>query len=295
MLWNEKGVCKGSYICFFDTPDVFKQYYYYMVSCGFFQCDNNYMIKDKGSRPPIFFYITKGSLEINYQSEHFTAHKNDIVLLNCFNPQQYYCVEDSEFLFFHYNGLLAPALTDYLIEDNQSPVFTLSNSREIYHTINEPIMRLCYQDQVSNASLSSLVYSSLCMIQEKSDSRILSYASSKRVSDDVITYINQNIQKHFSVEELGNQAGLSPFYFSRLFKEETGFSPMDYVAVTKINYAKMMLRTTMMSVSEIGEFLGYSSPASFINAFKARCGLSPKKYKDEVVANMKDTTAAHEK
>lgn len=41
-----------------------------------------------------------------------------------------------------------------------------------------------------------------------------------------------------------------------------------YVALTKINYAKNILKTTENSITEIADLLGYSSDASFINAFK---------------------------
>ena len=65
----------------------------------------------------------------------------------------------------------------------------------------------------------------------------------------------------------------------RLFKKETGYSPEEYVSIAKINYAKLMLRTTVLPVSEIAEFLGYSSSASFINAFRKRRGIPPNQYR----------------
>lgn len=292
MIWSEPGVCKGSYICFFNTSDVYKKYFYYMVSCGYFQCTENYRIVDKGTRPPIFFYIINGSLEIEYEGSHYTAHANDVVLINCFRPQLYYCTDSCEFLFYHYNGKDAPNLTDYLIKQNNGPVFTLNNARDIYLAINEPIMRLCYQDQVSEGSLSSMVYSTLCKIQERNSISPAATSSDLSVSETIIQYINNNICKQFTLQELADYVNLSPYYFSRLFKKEVGHAPLDYVSITKINYAKMMLRTTKLSVAEIGESLGYSSSASFINAFKLRRGISPNKYRNEISFSMKETTAA---
>ena len=293
MIWKETGVSKGSYICFFDTSEVFKNYFYYMVSCGYFQCNEHYRVVDKGTRPPLFFYIISGSLEIEYEGTHHIAHANDVVLINCFKPQLYYCTGNCEFLFFHYDGASAASLTNHLIDQNCGPVFTLDNARDIYRIINEPIMRLCYQDQVSEASLSSMVYSTLCKIQERNSLSSAAITSDQSVSSTVITYINNNIQKHFTLQELADYVNLSPYYFSKLFKKEVGHSPLDYVSLTKINFAKMMLRTTALSVTEIAEFLGYSSTASFINAFKLRCDISPKRYRDEIYLNMKETTAAH--
>lgn len=293
MIWKETGVQNGSYMCFFNPTDAFRNYYYYMVSCGYFQCDSNYRVKDHGSRPPLFFFIISGSLEIDYEGRHHRAKANDVVLINCFHPQVYYCTDSCEFLFFHYDGNLSRVLTDELVRNNGGPVFSLPNAGSIYHLINEPIMQLCYKDQMSEAMLSSLVYTALCMIQ---DHPVV--AEGKNVDHDsaisgVIRYINDNIQNKFTLQELADLAGFSPYYFSRLFKKETGHSPLDFIAISKINYAKLMLRTTTLSVAEIADFLGYSSSASFINAFRTRCGLSPKRYRKNATENIEDTTAAH--
>ena len=99
------------------------------------------------------------------------------------------------------------------------------------------------------------------------------------VSYQVIEYIDQNIRETYSVQELADHVGLSRHYFMRLFKKETGYSPQEYVSSAKINYAKLMLRTTVLPVAEIADFLGYSSSASFINAFRMRRGISPNQYR----------------
>ncbi|MCU6747313.1 AraC family transcriptional regulator [Faecalicatena acetigenes] len=282
MIWKETGVKEGSYMCFFNPSNMFKEYYYYMVSCGYFQCDKHYHIKNDGTRPPLFFFIINGNLELIYSKKHFTAHSNDIVLINCYKPQQYYCNSNCEFLFFHFDGNCAPNLTDHLIEQNGKPVFTLNNASDIYHNINEPIMKLCYQEQASDTFLSSVVYSTLCLIQSSNDTFPASVSPYSDMASKTIDYIKNHIEQHFTLQELADFAHLSPYYFSHVFKKETGYSPLEFVSITKINYAKLILRTTSVSISEIAEFLGYSSSSSFINAFKARRGISPKKYREQI-------------
>lgn len=281
MLWREKGVQPGSYMCFFDPPDAFREHFYYMVSCGFFHCVEGYRISNEGSRPPLFFYVTGGSLHLEYGNESYTAQKGDIILINCYHKHCYYCSDDCEFLFFHFNGKDAPTISDHLIAQNHGPIFDLKNKNHIYNNINEPIMRLCYQEFVTDDALSSLVYSTLCMIQAGSmyQPESLAAGGSASIAEKSIEYIKAHIHHNITLKDLSDYTGLSPYYFSRLFKKETGYSPIDYVSMMKINYAKLMLRTTSVSVAEIADSLGYSSESSFINAFKLRRGISPFKYR----------------
>ena len=95
----------------------------------------------------------------------------------------------------------------------------------------------------------------------------------------VIEYIDRHIEQNFSIQELADYVNLSRSYFIHLFKKETGYSPQEYVSVAKINYAKLMLRTTVLPITEIADYLGYSSSASFINAFRMRRGVSPNQYR----------------
>jgi AraC-like DNA-binding protein len=96
---------------------------------------------------------------------------------------------------------------------------------------------------------------------------------------EIITYIKNNIGESFTLDTLAGRVNLSKFYFSHLFKEETGLSPMEFISKTRINLAKIILKTTRGTISEIAINLGYSSSASFINAFTARTGISPGKFR----------------
>ncbi len=281
MIWKEKGVEKDSYMCFFNPSETFRNYYFYMYSCGYFHTNADYCFESTERRPHLFFYLLKGELCIEQKGKKYTAHANDMVLLDCHEYSKYYCEGHCEFLFFHFDGSDATRLLKHLVDRNQSPIFTLPNAKDIYLVINEPILRLCYQEQASDTQLSVIVYTTLCMLQEHKEEYIQS-ATPTEISDSttrVIKYIKNHIYDTPQLQQLADVAGLSPYYFSRIFKAETGLSPIEYVAVTKINYAKMMLRTTNASVSKIAETLGYSSSSSFINAFKARRGISPNQYR----------------
>lgn len=282
MIWKEKGVLQDSDMCFFSPSDIIRKYYCYMLSCGHYNCDSEYSVRRVGNRSPLFFYIVSGILKLEYQDKQYEASADDIVLINCYYPHHYYCNSNCEFLFFHFDGKEARTITNHLIEQNHSPVFHLNNATEIYKNISEPILRLCYQEQTTDTFLSALVYSTLCSIQAFNEILPSTASTSSDVITRVIDYMKSNIGQQLSLQLLSEEVNLSPYYLAHLFKKETGSSPIEYMANLKTNYAKLILRNTNMTISELAETLGYSSSSSFINAFKARRGLSPQKYREQI-------------
>ena len=99
------------------------------------------------------------------------------------------------------------------------------------------------------------------------------------IIEDSIAYINEHITQDLTLDHLAAQATLSPFYFSRLFKKETGFSPHNYIITTRINNAKYLLRTSDASVKTICFETGFTSESSFCTAFRRETGLSPSQYR----------------
>ena len=86
------------------------------------------------------------------------------------------------------------------------------------------------------------------------------------------------LEKNYAERALRN-CHMSVYYFSHRFKEETGFSPMDYVINTRLEKAKMLLVRTTKTVAEIAYEVGYGSSGSFINIFNDKVGCSPKTYR----------------
>ncbi len=279
MLWKEKGVLKDSNICFFHPSDALCAQYFYMRSCGSFHCEKNYSIQREGNRLPLFFYVVDGYLHLRYQGAAYCAGPDEILLVNGSVPHHYYCSEACRFLFFHYGGPLADAMTDRLISQNGGPLFRLSNAPQIFKAIHEPIVRLCYQEQLSDFDLSILVYTVLCRIQSARDSVSLAAPGHSALVLRAAEYMRQNIERPLSRREIAAALQVSPDYLSHLFSEETGCSLIEYHARLRIDHAKFILSTTDIRIAELADLLGYSSPAAFINAFKARRGISPQKYR----------------
>ena len=78
-----------------------------------------------------------------------------------------------------------------------------------------------------------------------------------------------------SLDVLARQGALSKFHLLRLFKAAYGCTPSAYAAARKMARAKRLLAATSMSVTAIGEALGYESVGAFVRAFRRHFGVAP--------------------
>ncbi|MBD5526188.1 MAG: response regulator [Lachnospiraceae bacterium] len=93
-------------------------------------------------------------------------------------------------------------------------------------------------------------------------------------------YIDAHYSKEISLDEVSREVNISPYYFSKLFKEETGGNFIDYVTTIRMEKAKELLSTTDKSMKEICSEVGYSDPNYFSRSFKKNVGITPTEYKE---------------
>ena len=92
-------------------------------------------------------------------------------------------------------------------------------------------------------------------------------------------YIQENYTRRLSVKEIAKEIGLSPEYLSSQFHKLTGTTLPSYISKRKIAEAKNLLRFTEMSLSEISEYLSFSSQSYFQSVFKKETGDTPNEYR----------------
>ena len=103
---------------------------------------------------------------------------------------------------------------------------------------------------------------------------------------DAKDYIAQNYSNSdFSLNMIATHIGVSPSYFSSIFKQETGQSFVEYLTKSRIDKACGLLKCTTLRTAEIGERVGYNDPHYFSSTFKKITGQSPKEFKAKEVKN----------
>ena len=98
----------------------------------------------------------------------------------------------------------------------------------------------------------------------------------------VLRYIHEHIADKIDVEDLANLASITKTYFIRLFKQEFGLSPVQYINLKKVERAQLLLYTTDCSVKEVAYKLGFSDHSYFIRLFHKVAGITPQEYRRQL-------------
>ena len=92
-------------------------------------------------------------------------------------------------------------------------------------------------------------------------------------------YIQENYNKDISLDDVSGIVNISPYYFSKIFKEETGENFIEYVTKVRIEKAKEFLAQPDISIKEAGIRSGYTDPNYFSRIFKKQTDMTPSEYK----------------
>jgi len=97
-----------------------------------------------------------------------------------------------------------------------------------------------------------------------------------------VQYIQQNLDRHISVDELVEEACMSKSTFYRHFSDEFEMSPLEYISQERVVRARELLSNPKNTVTEVSHALGFSSTSHFIDMFKEHEDKTPKQYQLDV-------------
>lgn len=120
-------------------------------------------------------------------------------------------------------------------------------------------------------------------------SQLQSSVTRSRFDNNIAAAIMDLLRKHtygnLTIEEITQQLGYGKTYISTVFKKVYGVSIMTCYTELKIKEAKYLIRDHRMSIAEISEKLGFSSPQYFSKRFRQFVHMSPKQYESSIKEN----------
>jgi len=96
-----------------------------------------------------------------------------------------------------------------------------------------------------------------------------------------VKYINNNFERDINIENIAKYVFLSQSYFTRIFKEVMGTSPINYLIKVRIERSKELMEDKSLKISDIAYSVGFSNQQRFNEMFKKYTGYTPLKYRKE--------------
>lgn len=273
------GVLENSEIYFSSVSPKAQKLFYNVLCAGHFYCDSNYHLVRENYGSILILCVVRGTFTFkNRQGEYLTASENETVVLDCFEPHEYFTNDSLESVWIHVSGVNCRDILTEITENKGNIII-----RENFGYISSKLFKISEEIKrsrgFSEENMSAEVYTLLL--------KILNSATFKQKSDglhdDIIKsvkeYISGHIAEKITVATLADSVHMSPTHFSRIFKQYTGFSPYDYVLVMRLNKAKELLLKTDMSVAQIAYDTGFNSQANFVYCFTGSEGVSPGRFR----------------
>ena len=176
-------------------------------------------------------------MHVEHMNQKFDAQKGDVVLIDCSNPHYYQAENGLEFTFIHFDGSNSHEIVEHILSV-RGPLIRSKNNLLIGNFLYNTVY--FYENGgIENMFATSMrIYKLLQMLNDLDDYSTPSEESPVHMA---IRYIRDNVGKKITLQELADLSNLSIYYFSHRFKDETGYSPMDYVINSRMDKAKILL------------------------------------------------------
>lgn len=232
-------------------------------------------------------YVVSGIIRINIGDKSYIVDRNNLIFLSNFEEHS---IEILSSNYERYFLIFSPTKLEQLIKDPLLiSLFKIhpDNFTHIFRAPNytETIMRRIKHEYETNDSYSEELIASYVkeiLVQLYRDDKSRFPITSKNIKPELYEiqqYIDHNFRLPIKISELADRYFISPHYLSHSFKTLTGYSPKQYLLLTRLSYAKVQLAETFHSIEDIAIKSGFTDANSFIRCFKGEFSITPNQYR----------------
>ena len=255
---------------------------------GHQECDPNHTYGPEVRNEYMLKFVKKGMgvYRINNSSYKIKEHTCFMVFPG---EVTYYKADHNfpwEYFWFSFSGEKAQDFLSKSGITSQNPIIQIKNL-EYIETLFEHIRN----KKIKKDSVDELFYTGLFsqilseLFRTSGYSEVITVNNIKTHNNsfikEAVNYINLNYTKDISVTYVADHVGLERAYFSKLFKETKGISPIEYLTEIRLKSAKSLLINSKMSVKSIALASGFKDIYYFSQAFKKITGVSPLEYRNQ--------------
>lgn len=248
-------------------------------------------------------FILSGKGKYHIQGKNYEVQAGDVIMCNPGVMHQSLEAKETEpivefvagFTDFHFTGM--PENSIILKDGGYVLHMSIENRQEVskccYEMVAEFKSNQLGKYFMLKAQLMQMILIILREMQPvKEQQKSCRFDSYNRnyVVKKIISYLNENYACKISLDSIAQNLYLSPVYISKLFKEETGESPINYLIKIRLEKAKEQLSSAEHgSIKQVANQVGYEDVYHFSKLFKKYYGTSPLNYSKKVTADMERT------
>ncbi|KAB8137796.1 AraC family transcriptional regulator [Gracilibacillus oryzae] len=236
------------------------------------------------------FYLLEGEKVFHVNGIEFIAAKGNLIFIDK-NVLHKSSVKDRNFqrLVINFREEFIAETDCKLIEKlfkNGPTMIKMKNEQQL-HYIFEKMLHEYHLNEERSEQYLRILLSQLLIESERSLQKIKETNAGVRLNKDfpvidkIITHINEHFYKDINLSQLSHEFFLHEQYISKLFKQTTGCSFVEYLNAIRINEAKRLLVESKMKVAQIARNTGYANHVNFWRAFKRMTGVSPNEYREK--------------
>lgn len=230
----------------------------------------------------IILFSLSGVAQFMYRKESKYIHKEELIISPCDATLKFNQVsrEKWEFLYLVFNGSHAKYMYNMIRTKNNT--FHINPPSQVI----DPFIRLLdidYDDSVASAVKASMIIHNILSAIYEASLNIMRSKALIPIQDThvntAINYIINNYKSDLSIDAICTHIGFTKYYFCRIFKEITGDTIHQFVNKYRVNCAKDLLSYSTLTVTAVGESVGFRNLGTFIRVFKSVTGMTPEEYR----------------
>jgi len=255
----------------------------HICSIGYYpKAKDHYTYRKKGLPENFIFYCVDGNGWYQIGDQKYNVGPNEFFILPQNTEHAYGSSIDHPWTIYwiHFGGDSLPQLNKMQVVQTHFKPFYIKNNGDIL-----PLFSKIYKTLQLGYSIDNLLFANMCLSQFLTlfiyNARHYESVASDKADcvDSAILYMQEHINESISLNNLSSQFHYSVSRFSNLFKQKTGYAPIDYFVQMKMQKACQQLDFTGSSVKEIAFSMGFDDPYYFSKRFRTIIGMSPKKYR----------------
>lgn len=221
------------------------------------------------------YILLNGEIYLDGENESYVLKKGQIYLVPAGSTYDYTCSQDMKHIFLHFNVELLPGM-DLFGQMKKALImpFTKEEGEEVLEYISE-------------GSIESVLYLKEFMWKQvknfyneiKHKESYISYFRGFYKQKEVLEYLELHISSKLRMRDMARDLNTPVHRLSREFRQDTGLGLKEYMEKILMERACKMLQFSKMSISEIGEKVGFDDPLYFSRSFKNKIGCSPREYR----------------